>query len=162
MKPTKSLDKFRIHQLLASSQHSIFMIDEDINAIPLKIDDIPLISPSSQIWGSIYVENLKINGISTRFIEFVRPTKSLQILTTSTSNPANLADVSSEEINIEFNIKNRLQAGIDEDLTLILPSIINNILVVPVNLFAFRIQKHSKVHYQLRYNNLALQNTHIA
>ncbi len=162
MQPSKNLDKFRIHQIIACSQHEFYMIDEDINTIPLQTNDIEYLSPLSNIWGSIYVENLQINGYQTRFAEFVRPSDSPQILTSKVSNPAKLADIRSDGIDIEFHVKKRFQTTIDEELTLILPSIIGNLLIIPVSLFAFKILKYGKVHYQMRYNNSLQQEIYCA
>ncbi|MCK5346061.1 MAG: hypothetical protein KAR20_21770, partial [Candidatus Heimdallarchaeota archaeon] len=159
MQSTKNLDKFRIHQLLGCSQHVFYMIDEDMNIIPLQITDIQNLCPVSNAWGSIFVEGLHLNTNSSRFAEFVRPKNSLRILTSRESNPAKLAEIDRDGINIEFDVKNRFQTSIDDELTLILPSISSNILVIPVSLHAFKILKYGKVHYQMRYNNSTLQET---
>ena len=162
MQSTKNLDKFRIHQIIERSQHVFYMIDEDMNIIPIQINDIQKLCPVSNAMGSIFVENLMLNGKSTRFAEFVRHNNSVKILTSKESNPAKLAEIDGDGIKIEFDVKNRFQTSIDEELTLILPSISSNILVLPVSLHAFKILKYGKVQYQMRYNNSVLQETRCA
>jgi len=152
MQKLYSIDKFKIHQTLANREFAFCRLDENYNVQPLRLNDIPYLFPVSKNMGSILVENLWFDGIEERFAEFVHLNDPINVLTVKTSNSTKIANINHDGVDIEFNVKDRFQTKIDEQITLLLKSAVGDFLVLPCIMFAFQIQKEGKVQYQLKFN----------